>query len=249
MAIPDLYPAEIKAASDASGVPVPFLRAQAFHESGLKADAKPGPEWHSSARGLFQILNFNREAFNKEMGENITEDGMYDPMNNARVAAWLHRKVAKAYSNTGIEPLKSGWFVPDPTAYAGLVALGWTAGHNGVIEVVRKLNEKGFKPERINADTVIDAAGVLFPHSKIYVDPKKADKDGHGPFMSHPELRVHIRGIVRDWKKLSGRPADAVVQPPVVEPPKKPDNSGALGTFIGLAIGGGILFFYLSRPS
>lgn len=241
MAIPDVYEVEIRAAANASGVPFEFLRAQAWHESALKADAKPQG---SSARGLFQILDSNRLAYNSETGRNVTPEQLFDPMINAQVAAWLHNKIAKVYSATGIEPLKSGWFAKDPSFYGGLVALGWTAGYNGVVKVVERLNAKGFPAARITPDTVMDAAGVVVPKSKIYVDPKLVDVDGNGPYMSHPALRKHVHNIITDWALLTGREE---MKPD--KPPKAPrmTSGGTVAIFLGLAVGGGIILWNMTK--
>ena len=186
-------------------LPVSFLRSLSWNESKMTPRAKASG---SSARGLFMVSLPVLKDFNAERGTNVTAEALLDPNANTRVATWQLRRIIKTYEQTN-PFLRPDWRSP---AWVALLTLGWTAGWStkqGVAGLVGRMLGAGIPPEKISLDTVIQAAGRLYPKSKIYAVPSP------GPYMSDPKLKHWVLLVLRDYfDQLQGGESPLPQKPP-----------------------------------
>lgn len=124
-------------AAHGQGLPVPYLRALAYRESGLEPAAHTG-----RARGLLQVVPVVLRDFNARADTHFTERDLTDPVINVTIAATTLRAIIDGYQrhHADVPNLREDWSNP---AFAELLTLGWVAGFSeraGVGKVVRYLN-------------------------------------------------------------------------------------------------------------
>lgn len=138
-------------AGSGRGLPVPYLRALALHESDMRARLTDGPAW-----GLLQVMEVVREDFNRRERRNFTRSDLLDPAVNVTIAASLLALIAKSYAANHTSPnLQPNWRNPQ---FVALLTFGWNAGwseRGGVGRVVSFLEQRGMD---VNINSVFDAA-------------------------------------------------------------------------------------------
>lgn len=189
----------------ATSIPFQLLKANSWEESRYKADARPPVSKTtgkpiSSATGLGQILKATLDLFNKQNGYSYTLDDMTDPEKNGMVQAWLFNKIAKSLNE------HAGWPINwDDPNFVAAVLLAYGAGSTQVPIIVGKMHAAGKPFSEITTDAIRKAAGIMYPSSGIYVDPKLADAQGKGPYMSNDEIGRNVADKLRYYLEL--RPA------------------------------------------
>lgn len=107
-----------------AGIPVPFLRALAYKESGLNPlSANKGGE--SAAKGLMQVVGVVRKDYNDRHGTNITADDLFDPRVSVTLAADTLNRVISGYKKHPSKNLHVDWNNPE---FIRLLVMGWNAG-------------------------------------------------------------------------------------------------------------------------
>ena len=146
-------------------LPVPFLRALAWHESRMKAvDTHPG----SGARGLLQIKDVVRLDYNERNKTAYQPADLDRPEVNIALAASLLRRIATSYAKNHPRTLAEDWTDP---RYVKLVVLGWNRGYSekaGVGFVVGKLEAEGWPAKSITAQSVVENAQRLGAAKSLY---------------------------------------------------------------------------------
>jgi hypothetical protein len=169
-------------------IPLAFMRALAFSESGLNAALdmrQAAPQAHSGALGLFQIMSASVLAdWNaRHPSEQYTREQLKDPDVNARIGAALIMRIVDSYNQRHPGSLRMDWTDP---RYVALIALGYNAGYSeagGIGKFVTILENNDIEKRRITVDTVNQLAGELKrltpvgePFSGRFVaDPKRRD--------------------------------------------------------------------------
>lgn len=150
------------------GLPVAYLRALAYAESGLNP---------SDPKGLINVVPIALADYNRRHPEApIGPDRMRDPASNIRVAADILRAIVGSYRrNHGDVPnLIEDWGNP---RFVELLTLGWNAGFSelaGVGRVVRYLmvQPQASRPAAVTVD-VIAANARTYDASAHLSNPRK----------------------------------------------------------------------------
>jgi hypothetical protein len=146
----------------AGKIPVAYLRALGYRESGLRADAANagGP---NAARGLLQVVGVLREDYNRRHGTNYVSNDLLDPDLNVKIAADLLNLIVVAYGKHPSKNLQVDWHNPE---FVKLLTAGWNAGFSeaaGVGKVARYLEQRS---ELVTHDNVFAnaaaAGGVVY---------------------------------------------------------------------------------------
>ena len=122
------------------GLPVPFLRALAKHESSSDPSEAKGPAWGLLQVGIDKRAGNVLKSYNERHGESLHKVDMLNPRLNVRVAADLLSRIVELYKAEG---LKADW---QNGNFIGLVVSGWNAGYSrkvGVIHTIRFLKKRG----------------------------------------------------------------------------------------------------------
>jgi Transglycosylase SLT domain len=141
------------------GIPAPYLRALALHESDMRPRLSDGPAW-----GLMQVIEVVREDFNRRERKNFTRSDLLDPAVNVTIAASSLALIAKSYAaNHSSANMQTNWRNPQ---FVALLTFGWNAGwseRGGVGRVVSFLEQRGMD---VNVNSVFDAskASGASPH-------------------------------------------------------------------------------------
>ena len=150
------------------GLPVPYLRALAYRESGLDPHAVTG-----DARGLLQVVGAVRDFYNRRHRTDIRPTALFDPTTNVRIGSFAIATMidvwAKRYPD--VPNLRPDWTNPE---FVGLVTLGWNAGWSdeaGIGRVVRHLRERGL--DDITVDRVHHAAPLVPGATRHLSNPRK----------------------------------------------------------------------------
>jgi hypothetical protein len=200
-------------ARHAGQLPVAYLRALAWYESGLNPRAVHP---RGSATGLFQVTKIALDDFNKLKGTRHSLSELGDPELSTKVATSHINNILALYSS--VRSLKPDW---QSRRFVELLTLGWNGGHNAVLRVVRTLEGQGIRPDRITVDTVSQLAGTL----KI-------------PYLSDPQRAAWAKRVTAAYLSATGVPA---VRPgPVSLVPVAPSKGSLLvaATVVGAAIVG-----------
>lgn len=136
------------------GIPLPYLRALANAESGMRPD---------DPLGLINITAVALADYNRRHPEVVTRSAqMRDPATNIRVAANTLREIIRSYerNHSDLPHLRSNWTNP---RFVELLTFGWNAGHSEQSGVGRVLSYLKTLPEvrrpaEITIDTVFAAA-------------------------------------------------------------------------------------------
>lgn len=151
-------------ARHAGAVPLPYLRALAYKESGFRPDVVHPT---SRATGLFQITTPALQSFNVRNGSALSLANLLNPELNTRVAASHLASVMNGYRR--LRSLAPDW---SNRRWVELLTLGWNAGHNAVIALATKMEASGMPPERITVDTVSELARAT-GRGKYVADPAR----------------------------------------------------------------------------
>ena len=122
------------------GLPVPFLRALAKHESSSDPSEAKGPAWGLLQVGIDKRAGNVLKSYNERHGESLHKVDMLNPRLNVRVAADLLSRIVELYKAEG---LKADWTNGN---WIGLVVAGYNAGYSrkvGVIHTIRFLKSRG----------------------------------------------------------------------------------------------------------
>lgn len=128
----------------AGRIPVAFLRALGFRESGLNPKSvMPGSS--AAARGLMQITGVARTAYNERHHTNYSADSLLDPEVSVRIAADLLERIIDAYKTWADRApnMREDWSNPE---FVKLLVAGWNAGYSqggGVQKVASYLLGRG----------------------------------------------------------------------------------------------------------
>jgi hypothetical protein len=139
-------------AGSGRGLPVPYLRALALHESDMRPRLADGPAW-----GLMQVIEVVREDFNRRERKNFMRSDLLDAAVNVTIAASSLALIAKSYAaNHPSSPnLQANWRNPQ---FVALLTFGWNAGwseRGGVGRVASFLEQRGAD---VTINSVFDAA-------------------------------------------------------------------------------------------
>lgn len=118
------------------GLPVPYLRALAARESGLRAN---------DPNGLISVVRVVREDFNERHGTDVKPDDLRQPGTSVMIASWALRRIIDSFvrNHTEVPNLREDWI---NRAFVELLTFAWNAGHSeraGLGRVVRYLTDRG----------------------------------------------------------------------------------------------------------
>jgi hypothetical protein len=150
---------------NAGVIPEGFLRVLAYKESGFRPDVVHPT---SKATGLFQITQTALSSFNQRNGSALQLPQLVDPELNTRVAAQHLASVVSGYSR--YRTLQPDW---TSRRWLELLTLGWNAGHNAIAQIVGRMEANGLPIDRINVDTVSQAATSMGASARFVADPKR----------------------------------------------------------------------------
>lgn len=144
----------------AGRLPVAFLRALAYRESGLNPDAvNPGSE--NAARGLMQVVGVVRQDYNEKHGASYTPADLLDPDVSVKLAADLMNRVIGYYGKHPDANLREDWSNPE---FVKLLVAGWNAGYSsggGLQKVAAYLRSRGIPVTHDNVYAHARAAGAV----------------------------------------------------------------------------------------
>ncbi len=143
-------------------VPENYLRVLAYKESGFRPDVVH-PQ--SKATGLFQITNTALSSFNQRNATSLQLPQLVDPDINTQVASQHLAGVINVYKK--YRALQPDW---NNRRWLELLTLGWNAGHNAVAQIVGRMEATGLPVDRINVDTVSQAAAAIGGKAKYVGD-------------------------------------------------------------------------------
>lgn len=143
------------------GIPVPYLRSLALHESNLNPRAITG-----GASGLFQVIEIVRTDFNARAGTTYTRQDLLDPAVNTTIAASALAAILRSYAqhHPRVANLKADWRNPQ---FVALLTFGWNAGWSeraGVGRVAQYLEQRGVVDLTIDAVHKAAQAAGASPH-------------------------------------------------------------------------------------
>ena len=146
------------------GLPLPYLRALAARESGLRAD---------DPKGLINVVPVVREDYNARHGTRYQARDLTNPAVNITIAADTLRRIIDSYARNHphVPNLHEDW---DNRAFVELLTFGWNAGYSekaGVGRVVRYLEEHGHTD--ITLGDVAKNAYVAGASHWLWAHPKK----------------------------------------------------------------------------
>lgn len=152
-------------AKNAGPIPAGFLRVLAYKESGFRPDVVHPT---SKATGLFQITNSALSSFNQRNSAGLSLAHLTDPDLNTRVAVQHLASVINVYKR--YRSLQPDW---TSRRWLELLTLGWNAGHNAVAQIVGRMESTGLPDDRINVDTVSQAAAAIGGSARFVADPAR----------------------------------------------------------------------------
>jgi hypothetical protein len=192
-----------------NGIPVAYLRALAWRESGMSPRDTKGPAW-----GLMQVIEIVRKDYNERHGTNYERRDLLDPAVNIAIASDVLTRIIDGYTRFHPEAtnLQADWSNP---LFVELLTFGWNAGFSeraGVGRVANYLTRRGFD------DFTID---------DVFAAAKQA---GVSPHLSNPKKVAFSKGVTVQYLRERARDeADAVTPDPVVaavaEPLAEPISS------------------------
>lgn len=180
-------------------VPENFLRILAFKESGFRPEVVH-PKSH--ATGLFQITSTALNTFNQRNQTNVALAQLVDPDLNTRVASQHLAGVINVYKK--YRSLQPDW---TSRRWLELLTLGWNAGHNAIANIAKRMEAAGLPNERINIDTVRQAAEAVGGSSKYVADPARVSwsKSVASMFLGGASPRGLARTVVESAESTVGK--------------------------------------------
>ncbi len=121
-------------------IPVEYLRALAWRESGMNPGSSSGPAW-----GLLQVVEVVRRDYNRLEGTPFTRDDLLDSEVNVAIACSLLQRIVASYrkNHPRVANLQEDW---SNLRFVELLTFGWNAGYSeagGVGRVARYLEGRG----------------------------------------------------------------------------------------------------------
>ena len=180
-------------------VPENYLRVLSFKESGFRPEVVH-PKSH--ATGLFQITSTALNTFNQRNNSKVTLPQLVDPELNTRVASQHLAGVINVYKR--YRSLQPDW---TSRRWLELLTLGWNAGHTAIASIVERMESAGFPNERINIDTVRQAAEAVGGSSKYVADPGRVSwsKSVASMFLGGASPRALSRTVVESVESSLGK--------------------------------------------
>jgi len=145
----------------AGSIPVAYLRALAYRESGLKPHATTNASNPNAARGLLQVVGVVREDYNRVHGTHYQPDDLWDTDINVKIAVDALHRIMAAIGRHPSANLHPDWNNPE---FVKLLTAAWNAGFSdsgGVGKVASYLEARGMP---VTHDAVIanaSAAGAV----------------------------------------------------------------------------------------
>lgn len=148
-------------------IPVAYLRALSFRESGQNPNANAGK---AAAQGLLQITTVARDGFNQRHGTGYSTAQTLDPSVNVQIATDLLQSIIKSYAKHPSPNLHEDWGNPE---FVKLLTMGWNAGYSdgGGVGKVAGYLERASRP--VTHDQVLANAAAAGAISYVG-DPKRA---------------------------------------------------------------------------
>jgi len=147
-------------ARHAGRLPVAFLRALSYRESGLNPNAA-NPGGADAAKGILQIVGTVRNDYNQRHKTSWQADDLFDPDLNVTMAVETINAVINGYAKHPSKNLKLDWTNPE---FVKLVVAGWNAGYSeagGIGRVARYLEANGIPVTHDNVVANADNAGAV----------------------------------------------------------------------------------------
>lgn len=146
------------------GLPVPYLRALAARESGMRA---------KDPKGLINVVGVVREDFNERHGTTYRAEDLQDPVVSITIAADTLRRIIDGYArkHPDVANLREDW---SNRHFVELLTFGWNAGFSekaGVGRVARYLEDQG-RTELTLGDVAKSAHDAGASHW-LWAHPKK----------------------------------------------------------------------------
>jgi hypothetical protein len=118
------------------GLPLPYLRALAARESGMRA---------KDPKGLINVIPVVREDYNERHGRTYQPEDLQDPAISITIAADVLRRTVDGYAqkHPNVPNLQEDW---SNRHFVELLTFGWNAGMSeraGVGRVARYLEDRG----------------------------------------------------------------------------------------------------------
>lgn len=136
-------------------IPVAFLRALSYRESGQNPSSASGP-----AKGLMQTLPALLEGYNQRHGTQYGTADLLNPEVNVAVATDLLNRIVLAFGKHPSRNLKADWSNPE---FLNLLTAGWNSGYSeggGVGRVATFLESRGIPVTHDNVFQYAAAAGA-----------------------------------------------------------------------------------------
>lgn len=174
----------------AGHLPVAFLRALAYRESGLNpSSVMPGST--NAARGILQVVGVVREDFNAANGTSYTADDLLNPDVNVKIAAGLINRIVGYYAKHPSRNLHEDWSNPE---FVKLLVAGWNAGFSesaGVGKVA----------------SYLEARGVPVTHDSVYANAAAA---GGVTYLQTADRRAWQRSVSDLYFAQPDKPTSAL---------------------------------------
>lgn len=141
------------------GIPVPYLRSLAKHESDFDPTDTEGCCW-----GLLQVAEVVREGFNRRFDTSFSRAQLLDPEINVRVACDLIARIARTLPRNHpqvLPPGPGGLIDFSNRRHVEIVTLAWNAGFSeaaGMGFVLGELERQGLPPSQLTVDVVRQTA-------------------------------------------------------------------------------------------
>ncbi|MCA9673466.1 MAG: hypothetical protein KC464_00400 [Myxococcales bacterium] len=183
------------------GLPLPYLRALAARESGLRAD---------DPKGLINVVRVVREDYNARHGTRYQPKDLTSPAINITIAAETLRRIVDSYArhHPDVPNLQEDW---SNRHFVELLTFGWNAGYSeraGVGRVARYLEQLG-QTDITLADIAKNAHAAGASHW-LWAHPKKVA-------WTRSVARLYVDERVRDH--AAGLPVATAPPPAPVSDP------------------------------
>jgi hypothetical protein len=148
------------------GLPIPYLRALAARESGMRA---------TDPKGLINVVRVVREDYNERHGTTYQPPDLRDPVVSVTIAVDVLRRIIDGYAakHSNVPNLREDW---SNRHFVELLTFGWNAGMSekaGVGRVVRYLEDQG-RTDITLSDVAKNAHDAGASHW-LWAHPKKVE--------------------------------------------------------------------------
>lgn len=199
----------------ASSIPLTYMRALAYRESGMDPRAQaPG-----GGTGLMQITGIALKDFNQNNTKSYSRWHMVLPKANVEVAGWLLRRIINAYGKSPSKNLQENWGNPE---FVKILTAGWNDGWVAVLRV----------------DKYLRARGIPVTHDNVY---RYASNAGVTRALQDDQKRLWQKKVAQTFYNEGGYERDSLLPGPVVAGVATPGAAVLLGA---AALGFGIWRYY-----